>query len=69
MNKRLVELQSEAFNLCEKRESGFVSTDEWFKIYGELIVKECAEFVSNERKNDDYGRFVANRIKQHFGVE
>jgi hypothetical protein len=35
----------------------------------ELIVKECAEFVSDDRQNDEYGQFVANRIKQHFGVE
>ena len=35
----------------------------------ELTVLECAEFVSNDRQNDDYGVFVANRIKQHFGVE
>jgi hypothetical protein len=37
--------------------------------FADLIVKECAEFVSNDRRNDDYGVFVANRIKEHFGVE
>jgi len=37
--------------------------------FAELIVKECAEFVSNDRQNDEYGVFVANRIKEHFGVE
>lgn len=37
--------------------------------HAELIVRECAEFVSNDRQNDDYGQFVANRIKKHFGVE
>ena len=40
-----------------------------FDEFAELIVRECAEFVSNDRQNDDYGVFVANRIKEHFGVE
>ena len=35
----------------------------------ELTVLKCAEIVSNDRQNDDYGVFVSNRIKQHFGVE
>ena len=37
--------------------------------FAELIVRECAEFVSSDRQNDEYGVFVSNRIKQHFGVE
>ena len=37
--------------------------------FAELIVRECAEFVSSDRQNDDYGVFVSNRIKEHFGVE
>lgn len=37
--------------------------------FAELIIRECAEFVSNDRQNDNYGVFVSNRIKQHFGVE
>lgn len=37
--------------------------------FAELIVLECAEFVSNDRQNDDYGVFLANKIKKHFGVE
>ena len=35
----------------------------------QMTVLECAEFVSNDRQNDDYGVFVANKIKEHFGVE
>ncbi len=35
----------------------------------QMTVLECAELVSNDRQNDDYGVFVANKIKQHFGVE
>jgi hypothetical protein len=37
--------------------------------FAELIVRECADFVSNDRGNDEYGVFVANRIKEHFGVQ
>ena len=34
--------------------------------FAELIVKECAVFV----ENDDYrGITLADRLKQHFGVE
>jgi hypothetical protein len=39
------------------------------EVFAELIVQECAEFVSNDRQNDEYGVFVSNRIKEHFGVE
>lgn len=35
----------------------------------QLTVLKCANFVSNDRQNDDYGVFVANKIKEHFGVE
>ena len=37
--------------------------------FAELIVRECAEFVSSDRQNDEYGVFVSNRIKQHFGIQ
>lgn len=40
-----------------------------YEKFAELIIQECAKFVSNDRLNDEYGQFVANRIKQHFGVE
>ena len=49
--------------------NGAFTEQEAIEKFAELIVKECAEFVSNDRQNDDYGVFVANRIKEHFGVE
>ena len=55
-------------------EFGFINSDgevdnDVFVKFAELIVRECAEFVSNDRMNDEYGQFVANRIKEHFGIE
>ena len=45
------------------------SSKEFSEKFAELIVRECAEFVSSDRQNDEYGVFVSNRIKKHFGVE
>ena len=78
MNDKIKQLAKEAgyylYDLTETHECKTVETDskdEWITLekFAELIVKECAEFVSNDRQNDDYGVFVANRIKEHFGVE
>ena len=70
MNERITELAEQAQQYAE-----YVTPQgcEWFDTFkekfAELLVQECAEFVSNDRQNDDYGVFIANRIKQHFGVE
>ena len=47
----------------------YVDLTEYVEKFAELIVRECAEFVSSDRQNDEYGVFVSNRIKKHFGVE
>ena len=44
-------------------------TQEAIERFFQMTVLKCAEFVSNHRQNDDYGIFVANKIKEHFGVE
>jgi hypothetical protein len=67
MNERIKQLGEQAgiynLNLVDE-------TEYWIlEKFAELLVSECADFVSNDRQNDDYGVFVANRIKQHFGVE
>lgn len=72
MNERLKELAHQA-DLVIKKSNGndfrFGAMDPKLEKFAELVVKECADFVSNDRQNDDYGVFVANRIKEHFGVE
>jgi hypothetical protein len=79
MNERTKQLlvQATAFareNVEYSRTEGFdIFTEKLYEVsrdkFAELIVRECAEFVSNDRQNDDYGVFVSNRIKQHFGIE
>ena len=70
MNKRLRELINEATSFKEGDAEGKYDIEVFDREkFAELIIRECAEFVSNDRQNDDYGVFVANKIKQHFGVE
>jgi len=72
MNKRIDELWGQAL---DKAVPDTYSSLTWTQVekikavFAELIVRECGEFVSNDRQNDDYGVFLSNRIKQHFGVE
>ena len=68
MNERIKELAEQAGYLPDMFGIGHWDMPECKK-FAELIVKECAEFVSSDRQNDDYGVFVSNRIKEHFGVE
>lgn len=75
-NEKIKELaeQAEKYALDKANEGDdedfdYSFDDDFQEKFAELIVRECAEFVSNDRMNDEYGQFVANRIKQHFGVE
>jgi hypothetical protein len=62
MNERIKELMLHA---------GTDTSGKWMGVehaekFAELIIKECAVFV----ENDDYrGITLADRLKQHFGVE
>ena len=70
MNERIKELAEQAEIYADLIvDEGGDFHQPYTEKFAELIVKECAEFVSNDRQNDDYGVFVSNRIKQHFGVE
>ena len=79
MNERIKELARQAelaelydryVEYCMKNaDDDIMDYDTIVEKFAELIVRECAEFVSSDRQNDDYGVFVANRIKEHFGVE
>ena len=72
MNERINQLAEQATTIVDTVNSqGYSSSYANFdrEKFAELIIKECANFVSNDRHNDDYGVFVANRIKQHFGFE
>jgi hypothetical protein len=67
MNERIKELLAQCAQ--ESIDGSFANRYVNQEKFAELIVQECADFVSNDRQNDDYGVFIANRIKQHFGVE
>jgi hypothetical protein len=68
MNERIETLAKAAgYDMINKAAMRALGFDK--EKFAELIVRECAEFVSNDRQNDEYGVFVSNRIKEHFGVE
>ena len=48
--------------------SYFVSTEETFNKFAELIVRECADVVSNQY-SADWGKWSNRMILEHFGVE
>ena len=38
--------------------------------FAELIVRECMDLaLGSSHREDDMGAIIANKIKQHFGVE
>ena len=66
MNERIRQLAEQAnLKLDELPDDTFIPLEK----FAELLVRECADFVRNDRQNDDYGVFVSNKIKEHFGVE
>lgn len=69
MNERIKKLAEQAGAGRRAGISGLVFRNNELEKFAELIVRECADFVSNDRQNDEYGIFVANRIKEHFGVK
>ena len=66
MNERIEELAEESYN-------EFYNVHIDWKMFAELIVKECIEQCSyNAESNDEWDkgvRWAANQIKRHFGVE
>jgi hypothetical protein len=63
------ELQAKAFELCKKHEDegkSVVMTDEWLRIYSELIVKEC---VLETMDAIHYDTSIRTHLYNHFGVE
>jgi hypothetical protein len=73
MNERIRQLARQAQVGSAEFGNGisyFVSTEETFNKFAELIVKECIEVVERQKCKMSYGpTFVIEDIKQHFGVE
>jgi len=61
------ELQAKAFELCKKHEDegkSVVMTDEWLRIYSELIVEECGNVADD---SVEIGCPSVD-IDRHFGI-
>ena len=67
MNERIKELAEQAGWMMSDEVEGFNTRLEKF---AELIVRECASACLHDDWEDPrWGRFYANKIKEHFGVE
>ena len=67
MNERIKELVKQATTIEEHKWG--VSYDNFDKEkFAELIVRECAEVVSNQY-SEDWGKWSNRMILEHFGVE
>jgi hypothetical protein len=67
MNERIRELVKQATTIEEHKWG--VSYDNFDKEkFAELIVRECAEVVSNQY-SEDWGKWSNRMILEHFGVE
>jgi hypothetical protein len=77
MNKRIRELQIQAFDLCTLHEGNLHVTDEVFEKFAQLLVQECLNIADKEHKmalefqwdNDDTAQTIKDSIKERFGVE
>ena len=69
MNERIQKLIQQATKVYEPDWNGDVGFEEFDKEkFAELIVRECAGVSENHKgMNDKY--FIADAIRQHFGVE
>ena len=71
MNERILKIAQETDAWCDQRYLGEDSYDiEWETKFAELIAYECIDLaLGSSHREDDMGAIIANKIKQHFGVE
>ena len=75
MNKRIQELVGQAKFMAEetinKQISKNAELDAFAEKFTELIVRECAGISEQHNRNyyTSHGQIIADKIKQHFGVE
>jgi hypothetical protein len=65
MNERIKELRKQAAHYFWSLEDD-VPADEYDKKFAELIVKECADFVTERATIET---LLGKLLKEHFGVE
>ena len=68
MNERIRELWDQAAEL--ETDDSWEGQTKFMERFAELIVSECVDIADETALGDTtYGWMVANRIKEHFGVE
>jgi len=68
MNERIRELWDQAAEL--ETDDSWEGQTKFMERFAELIVRECIDIADETALGDTtYGWMVANRIKEHFGVE
>lgn len=65
MNMRIRELAEQSGAGWDYKYHWYVGNEQ-MKKFAELIVEECANFIEQDQGS---GEVLANRLKQHFGVE
>lgn len=65
MNTRIKELAEQSGAGWDDKYHWYVGNEQ-MKKFAELIVEECANFIEQDQGS---GEVLANRLKQHFGVE
>lgn len=65
MNMRIRELAEQSGAGWDDKYHWYVGNEQ-MKKFAKLIVEECANFIEQDQGS---GEVLANRLKQHFGVE
>jgi hypothetical protein len=66
MNERIQEFKIECLEWNEEDQVWQVNAEK----FAELIAWECIDLsLGSSHRDDDMGAIIANKIKQHFGVE
>ncbi len=78
MNERIKELAAEAYRKVNpgpdpygEADAAWMGFGELEKVFAELIVRECAGISEQHNRNyyTSHGQIIADKIKEHFGVE
>ena len=73
-NRRISELQNEAYSLCRvinDEGKNVVLTDEWYRKFAELLIKDCIDGLLDAYGPDDClpQEEIAGFLKDRFGIE
>ena len=72
MNKIIKDLLDDATEVVDNWKTGTSRTEVDYKIFADLIIKECIKICQSRAGNSDYntGRMhCVSDIKEHFGIK